>query len=235
MDSRIIAARDGVGLHVGVSGSGRDVVMLSGGPGCIHYLEHDELVPAGIRAWFPEPRGVGRSGGGGHTMAQAVEDLETIRVTASIDDWIVLGHSWGCDLAVRYALDHPTSVTRVIGIAGHGPHKDRTWSKHYEEFEDTEPHIDIAWDRTVNKALSESFIEWIHEPRLFRRLADSTVPMNFIAAGDDIRLPWPMEQLAELVPDATFEVVPDVPHDFWSTHPDTWLKVVTAALRKPGE
>ncbi len=168
-------------------------------------------------------------------MAQAVEDLETIRTSLGIDDWIVLGHSWGCDLAVRYALDYPTSVRRVIGIAGHGLHKDRTWSRHYEELKDTEPDLGIPWDRAVHQSLGDSFTEWIHEPKLFRALADSSVSMNFIAAGNDIRLPWPLEQLAELVPDATFDMVPDVPHDFWSTHPQAWIKVVTAALIEPGE
>jgi proline iminopeptidase len=162
-------------------------------------------------------------------MEQAVEDLESIRVTLGIDEWIVLGHSWGCDLAVRYALDHPTSVSRVIGIAGHGLHKDRTWSRQYEELKGTEPQLGIPWEPAVWQALNDSFVEWIHEPPLFRALADSPVPMSFIAAGNDIRPSWPLQQLAALVPAGTFEVVPDVPHDFWSTHPGTWLDVVTTA------
>lgn len=229
MEERDIASRDGVPLHVATSGSGPDVVVLSGGPGCVQYLEHDLLVPDGMRAWFPESRGVGRSGGGAHTMAQAVDDLETIRTTLDIDGWIVLGHSWGADLAVRYALDCPTSVSRVIGIAGHGLHKDRTWSRQYEDLKGTEPEVEIAWDSTVWQTLTDSFVEWIHEPQLFRVLADSPVPMTFIAAGDDIRPSWPLQQLAALVPAATFQTIPGVPHDFWSTHADTWREVVSAA------
>src|SRR5688500_12713979 len=50
MDERVVVARDGVSLHVGGSGSGPDVVMLSGGPGCVQYLEQDRLVPAGMGA-----------------------------------------------------------------------------------------------------------------------------------------------------------------------------------------
>ncbi len=173
MEERDVATHDGVRLHVGASGSGPDVVVLSGGPGCVHYLEQDRLVPDGMRAWFPEPRGVGRSGGGQHTMAQAVDDLECIRVALGIEAWIVLGHSWGSDLAVRYALDSPTSVSRVIGIAGHGLHKDKTWSQQYEDLKGTEPGPEIAWDSSVWRALSDSFLEWIHEPQLFRALADS--------------------------------------------------------------
>lgn len=224
-----MVAVDGVRLHVGVSGSGSDAVILSGGPGCVHYLEHDHLVPAGLRAWFPEPRGVGRSGGGPHDMAQAVADLEFIRRAAGIDRWVVVGHSWGSDLAVRYALDCPASVSLVVGIAGHGLHQDRTWSEHYEQSKALAPQMDIAYDAQVWAALSESFIDWIHQPQLFRMLADTPVPMTFIAAGDDIRQPWPLAQLAALVPGGKFETVPGVPHDFWSTHPNIWVAVVERA------
>ncbi|MGC0363890.1 proline iminopeptidase [Rhodococcus sp. 27YEA15] len=227
MEQRSVNASGDVRLHVGVSGSGPDVLVLSGVPGCVHYLAQDGLVPDDMRAWCPEPRGVGRSDGGAHTMAQAVEDLERIRCSASIDCWTVLGHSWGSDLAVRYALDHPEAVTSVVGVAGHGLHKDRSWSQRYTSR--TEPDPEIPREPVVWQSLQESILEWIHEPRLFRQLADSPVPMKFLAAGDDIRPAWPLRQLAELVPRGSFEVVEHVPHNFWHSHPDTWKRVVTAA------
>src|SRR5690348_4051361 len=132
MRSLKVPAGDGTLLHVGVTGVGPDVAVLSGGPGCVHYLEDDHLAPRGMRAWYPEPRGVGRSGGGPHDLDRAVAGLEAVRRHAGVDDWSVLGHSWGSDLAVRYALDHPDRVNLVVGIAGHGLHKDRTWSQVYE-------------------------------------------------------------------------------------------------------
>lgn len=46
-------------LHVGVTGDGQDVLVLTGGPGCVQYLENDEIAPRGFRAWYVEPRGVG--------------------------------------------------------------------------------------------------------------------------------------------------------------------------------
>ncbi|HVX43170.1 MAG TPA: alpha/beta hydrolase [Mycobacteriales bacterium] len=229
MRSTTVPADDQIRLHVGVTGAGPDVVVLSGGPGCVHYLENDSIAPRGMRAWYPEPRGVGRSEGGPHDLAQAVADLETVRRDAGVESWVVLGHSWGCDLAVRYALDHPDRVRSVAGIAGHGLHKDRTWSAVYESLKDTQPVIDIAWDRAVNRALAASFEEWIHEPELFRRLADCPVPMTIVAAGEDIRPKWPLRQLAALVPHATYIEVPDVPHDFWSTHPQIWVDAITDA------
>lgn len=53
--------------------------------------------------------------------------------------------------------------------------------------------------------------------------------MHLIAAGDDIRPSWPLAQLAALVPRGEFSTVPDVPHDFWFTHPEVWTTTVTKA------
>lgn len=227
-----VRAADGVVLHVGVTGEGPDVVILSGGPGCVNYLEDDALAPRGTRCWFPEPRGVGRSEGGPHDLAQAVADLETIRTAARVESWIVMGHSFGSDLAVRYALDHPDRVRAVVGIAGHGLHKDRTWSVAYQAGRHTEDDFHIEWEPTVHAALNASFVEWIHEAGLFRRLADSDVPMTFVAAADDIRPDWPLRQLAALLPRGRFREVVDVPHNFWSTHPQRWVETVSALCRE---
>lgn len=228
MESRTVQV-EGVGLHLGVSGLGPDVVVLTGGPGCVQYLERDEISPTGHRAWYPEPRGVGRSGGGAHTMERAIDDLEGIRANVGVASWIVVGHSWGCDLGVRYAVEHPEAVSGVVGIAGRGPQRDRAWSEAYEAGKASEPVVDIDWVPEVHDSLGDSFTDWIHRPGLWRGLADCEVPMQFIAAGDDIRPSWPLAQLASLVRRGTFSTVPGVPHDFWSTHPGVWKKTVTDA------
>jgi proline iminopeptidase len=228
-----VCSADGAVLHVGVTGAGPDVVVLSGGPGCVNYLEDDAMAPLGIRAWFPEPRGVGRSGGEPHDLAQAIADLETIREATGIASWIALGHSFGSDLAVRYALDHPDRVRAVVGIAGHGLHKDRTWSAVYQAGRHTEDQFEIPWEPAVHESLNASFVDWIHEPDLFRRLADCDVPMTFLAAAQDIRPDWPLRQLATLVPRGRFLVVDGVPHNFWSTHPEEWVRVITELCHGP--
>ena len=225
----VTPADDGTLLHVGVTGDGPDVLVLSGGPGCVHYLEDDALAPRGMRAWYPEPRGVGRSEGGPHDLGQAVADIEAVRRSQRIDSWVVLGHSWGSDLAVRYALDHPDRVASVVGVAGHGLHKDRTWSQAYESSRHLEADLEIAWEPGVHAALSASFVQWIHEPDLLRRLADSDVAMTFIVPQHDIRPSWPLRQLAALVRQGRFEEIPGVDHNLWSTHPQVWVDHVTTA------
>lgn len=231
MRATTVTTDDGAALHVGVTGKGPDVVVLSGGPGCVHYLEQDDLAPLGTTAWFPEPRGVGRSGGGPHDLARAVADLEVVRRAAGVDAWDVLGHSWGGDLAIRYALDRPASVRSVVAVAGHGLHQDRTWSRAYHAARDSEPVVDVAWDPAVHRCLTESFVEWIHESDLLRRLADCPVPVTVVVAGNDVRPSWPLHQLANVLPRGRLVEVAGVPHDFWSTHPKIWTDVVTKACR----
>jgi pimeloyl-ACP methyl ester carboxylesterase len=118
-------------------------------------------------------------------MAQAIDDLEAIRRAVGVDEWIVLGHSWGSDQGVRYALERPDRVRGVVGIAGHGLHSDREWSTAYEAGKANEVPVEIDWVPEVHAALLRSFKDWIHRPTLWRALADSAVPMVFIAAGKD--------------------------------------------------
>lgn len=169
-------------------------------------------------------------------MTRAVADLEDIRQALGKDSWVALGHSWGADLAVRYALDHPDRVAAVVAIAGHGLHNDRSWSEVYRAGQHTEEAIRIDCSQEVHAALNESFLEWIHEPRLFRSLADSPVRMRFIAAAGDIRPNWPLRQLAELVPAGSFDLVTGVDHNFWTTDPERWTEIVTEACEvfEPG-
>ncbi|MGK8507437.1 alpha/beta fold hydrolase [Nocardia asiatica] len=85
------------------------------------------------------------------------------------------------------------------------------------------------WNPEVHAALSASFVQWIREPDLLRRLADSEVAITFIAPQHDIRPSWPLRQLAALVPRGTFEELPGVAHNLWSTHPQVWVDLVTRA------
>lgn len=66
-------------------------------------------------------------------------------------------------------------------------------------------------------------------PDLWRGLATCDVRMHLIAAGNDIRPSWSIEQVAALVPRGRFSTVPGVPHDFWFTHPEVWTKTITNA------
>jgi proline iminopeptidase len=223
---RRTVAVPGAELAVTIRGEGPAVVVLSGGPGCVHYLDEDGLCPPGLRTICPVPRGVGPSTGGPHDMATAVADLEAVRLALDLENWVAVGHSWGSDLALRYAIDRPEAVRGVVGVAGHGIHRDRDWSQAYEEGLALRPEAPIAYDADVHAALGASFRDWIHSPSVFADLARLRVPTLLLAAELDVRPDWPLRQLAELIPSAIFDVIDGVPHDLFVTHPPAWVAAV---------
>jgi proline iminopeptidase len=121
-DPVTVRLRDGAELWTAVSGTGPPVVCLHGGPGTWDYL----APVAGLLAdTFTvirfDQRGCGRSTGDGpFTIAQAVDDLDQLRVALGFGSWAVAGHSWGAELAIRYAARHQDHATAVAYISGVG-------------------------------------------------------------------------------------------------------------------
>jgi proline iminopeptidase len=114
---------DGTTLWTATTGSGPPMVFCHGGPGLWDYLGPlAALVEDRVTAIRFDQRGCSRSTGaqGPFTIAQAVEDFEQLRVAFGIDRWYVLGHSWGAELALRYAAHHPERTMAVLYLAGVG-------------------------------------------------------------------------------------------------------------------
>ncbi|MBO0808646.1 MAG: alpha/beta hydrolase [Actinobacteria bacterium] len=66
-------------------------------------------------------RGCGLSTGEGpFTVARFVADLEALRQALGHETWWVGGHSWGAELALRYALAHPGRARGVVYVCGTG-------------------------------------------------------------------------------------------------------------------
>lgn len=117
-----VRLRDGAELWTAVSGTGPPVVCLHGGPGLWDYLAPlAALIDDTFTVVRFDQRGCGRSTGGGpFTIAQAVDDMEQVRAALGFDEWAVAGHSWGAELALRYAVRHQARTTAVAYIAGVG-------------------------------------------------------------------------------------------------------------------
>jgi proline iminopeptidase len=78
------------------------------------------LSPA-LRVVRWDQRGCGRSERRGpYSVAQSVADLDTVRRHVTDGPVAILGHSWGAQLALRYALDLPGNVSELIYVAGTG-------------------------------------------------------------------------------------------------------------------
>jgi proline iminopeptidase len=98
------------------------VVFLHGGPG-IADMAGDaayfgQLTGDGFDVWVYDQVGTGRSSRladpRGYTIARGVADLEAIRRRIGADRLVLLGHSWGAQVAAGYLAAHPGHVARVV-------------------------------------------------------------------------------------------------------------------------
>ncbi len=99
--------------------NGKPVVFLHGGPGGGTNPRQRRLFdPAAYRIVLFDQRGCGQSTPSAsverNTTWDLVADIERIRARLGIDEWQVLGGSWGSTLALAYAESHPERVTELV-------------------------------------------------------------------------------------------------------------------------
>ena len=113
---------DGAMLRLTTAGSGHPLVLCHGGPGLWDYLDPlAGLLDDMSLVHRYDQRGCGESTGDGpFTVAQFVADLEMLREALGHATWWVGGHSWGAELALRYALAYPGRDRGVIYVCGTG-------------------------------------------------------------------------------------------------------------------
>jgi proline iminopeptidase len=117
-----VLADDGCRLWVAEAGGGVPVIACHGGPGLWDMFASLASTLAGeIRVIRWDQRGCGRSERRGpYSVARSVADLDTVRAGCGLDRAVLLGHSWGATLALRYALDHPDRVSALVYVSGTG-------------------------------------------------------------------------------------------------------------------
>jgi proline iminopeptidase len=99
--------------------AGRPALFLHGGPGVGISPDYRRFFdPEYYRIVLVDQRGAGRSTPHSETRENTtwdiVADLEKLRKQLGLDDWIVMGGSWGSLLALCYAIKHPNSVAGMI-------------------------------------------------------------------------------------------------------------------------
>jgi pimeloyl-ACP methyl ester carboxylesterase len=111
-----------------VAGSGHRVLLLHGGPGLsFEYL--DELAAElgeGFRVAAYQQRGLAPSTvEGPFTIAQALDDAVAVLDGLEWDRALLVGHSWGGQLALRLVAEHPERLLGAlavdpVGVVGDG-------------------------------------------------------------------------------------------------------------------
>ncbi len=220
------ATNKDVSLWTVRTSAGAPLVLCSGGPGCCDYLAPvASLVEACAEVIRFDARGCGRSTHAAtYNVETCVEDLEIVRRHYGIERWIVAGHSWGADLALIYALHYPEQVRGIICLAGGRLNNDREWHAAYTRGRDAglEPDLDYDYapNLDVNAQVNLAAKRYIQRPTLWREVAQLQAPALFIYGDQDIRPSWPVEQVANLLPNGRFVMLSGAQHALWQSHAD---------------
>ena len=224
IDNENFVISNGARLWTVKTGQGVPMMLCNGGPGCCDYLEPvAQMVDDIAKVVRFEPRGCGRSDSAlSYDVDTCLIDMENIREHYNIDQWIIGGHSWGADLGLIYALEHSSRVAGLICIAGGRMHDDREWHAEYERRKAEEgeylPEFLYPPNPDVNKQVNASWKRYIKQPDLLSRISKLQIAALFVYGERDIRPSWPTEQIANLMPNARFELVRGAEHVIWSTH-----------------
>ncbi len=111
-------------LHYYTKGQGKPLVLLQGNTGASSYYMRslgDSI--AGHRIILVDYQGTGRSvyrpeDVSWATIDNIVNDYELVRKHLKIEQWTLIGHSYGGQHALYYAAKYPQSTSRVITIGG---------------------------------------------------------------------------------------------------------------------
>ena len=210
-------------LWVDIQGSGAPVIVLPGGPGlACDYLEPlaSLLRPTHTVVLF-DPRGCGRSSRHGpYGVGALLADVEGIRRELGHPRWRVVGHSFGADLALAYAVTFAESVVDVHALAPTGIQNDRDWHRAYEaargQAGDDPPLTAYPVDASVARETLESWREWIKGPHVLRQIAELPARYVAVVGTEDIRPAWPVAQVAMLAPRGDLVVIDGAGHEPWT-------------------
>ncbi|MER6528785.1 alpha/beta hydrolase [Streptomyces sp. NPDC001508] len=206
-DTETITTDDGVRLWALRSGPGDPLVLCHGGPGLWDMFADVARLLTDVTAvvrW--DQRGCGRSEriDGPWTTERFVADLDAVRRHFGLERMALLGHSWGAQLALSYALAHPERVRTLVYVAGTGIGPAADWKDAYEHNLLTRlgerPERLARWREVPDESREHAVLQWStdfadRERALehAERMADPWFPINFAcnrALGDETKRSW---------------------------------------------
>ena len=116
-----------VALNVKVMGQGYPLVLMHGGPGADLYtmMAYRPLVED-FTLVFYDHRCNGRSEGAEvttMTMENLTADADALRQALGFEKWAVLGHSFGGNVALEYALRYPQNLSHLLLVNTGGDYR----------------------------------------------------------------------------------------------------------------
>lgn len=150
-------------LFVVERGSGYPLMVFHGGPGLDHTMFGDYLDPLTdrFRLILVDERGQGRSGPSDPetwSLKQMAEDVGLLANALGLDEYAVLGHSYGAFVVLQHAADFPGQAAQTIVSSGIPSERFLEHvAQNLETFEpaDLREQVASSWERETTVASSE--------------------------------------------------------------------------------
>jgi pimeloyl-ACP methyl ester carboxylesterase len=117
-----VVLKNGLRLHYQATGDGPPLVLIHGLTGnlAVWHLKIVPLLSDHFRVVTYDLRGHGYSDmpPTGYSADDMAEDLLELTDALGIERPVLVGHSYGADIALHYAVQHPDRVDQVIAIEG---------------------------------------------------------------------------------------------------------------------
>lgn len=115
-----IMASDSVRLYVHIKGDGIPCLFIHGGPGQgSNYWEKlaGDMGEKNFKMIYLDQRGCGRSSSslsGNYSINRMIMDFEEVRKALNINEWLIMGHSFGGILQTYYAKVYPENIKGIL-------------------------------------------------------------------------------------------------------------------------
>ncbi|WP_299145306.1 prolyl aminopeptidase [uncultured Tateyamaria sp.] len=192
-------------IYVEQRGEGIPALVLHGGPGSGCTPAHYDLFDLNrFCVTLMDQRGCGRSQPNAadqlraldrNTTQDLIQDIEQVRQSLGVDQWVVFGGSWGSTLAMAYAAAHPHRVSAMVlaGVATTTA-RDLQWlygdignlfPEAYDAFTGHVPEVGAAPEDT--QARIAAYAARLRDPSVCQAAADAWCQWETAIFGGDIR------------------------------------------------
>jgi pimeloyl-ACP methyl ester carboxylesterase len=169
---------DGVSLNVEEVGDGFPLIVLHGGPGLDHSMFRPYLDPLGdeFRLLYVDERGQGRSERvDPETLSLEVfaRDVDLLAEALGLDEFALLGHSFGAIITTKHATDVGTAAAYVI--SGGGDSSDALLEDVHASLEamgEVGEAIEASWEQEKTVATEEELKELLRTQMPFHFAGD---------------------------------------------------------------
>ena len=230
---RLLRIRD-ASLFVEVVGHGYPLLLMHGGPGADHWT----LLPFRRSAdqftlIFYDLRCNGRSVGApvsSMTWENLTADADALRQKLGLERWAVLGHSFGGQVALEYALHYPDSLSHLVLLDTGG---DSHWSQqNAADHPRSDPrrvaHEAAAGGADLRRSPPGQRLDG-HGP------GEITVPTLVLAGRDDFVFPPEHQlELAAGIPNARLQIIERAGHNPHSEQPAEVIQAVRDFISTAG-